>query len=135
MLNILVKQPNTPESANTLKNLLLILGTSGTLNVQQLEPLILKANSGIARVSEADKSAEKPSYLSLFRSLNNHEVKLTMTFLMTFLKGIGEATSDLERRLLNYPIMSNRIKKMKRQIYNDRGPANLMTKVYPVMAK
>ncbi|MGG0412255.1 DUF1641 domain-containing protein [Peribacillus simplex] len=97
VLNILVKTADTPETANTLKNLLLILGTLGTLNVQQLEPLILKVNSGIARVAEADKTPDKPSYLALLRSLNDQEVKLAMTFLMTFLKGMGEDTSDLER--------------------------------------
>ncbi|MBX9956015.1 DUF1641 domain-containing protein [Peribacillus simplex] len=97
VLNILVKTADTPETANALKNLLLILGTLGTLNVQQLEPLILKINSGIARVAEADKTPEKPSYLALLRSLNDQEVKQAMTFLMTFLKGMGEDTSDLER--------------------------------------
>ena len=97
VLNILVKTADTPETANTLKNLLLILGTLGTLNVQQLEPLILKVNSGIARVAEFDKTPEKPSYLTLLRSLNDQEFKHAMTFLMTFLKGMGEDTSDLER--------------------------------------
>ncbi|WHY95132.1 DUF1641 domain-containing protein [Peribacillus simplex] len=97
VLNILVKTADTPETANTLKNLLLILGTLGTLNVQQLEPLILKVNSGIARVAEADKSSEKPSYLTLLRYLNDQEVIQAMTFLMTFLKGMGEDTSNLER--------------------------------------
>jgi uncharacterized protein YjgD (DUF1641 family) len=97
VLNILVKTADTPETANALKNLLLILGTLGTLNVQQLEPLILKVNSGIARVAESDKTEEKPSYLALLRSLNDQEVKQAMTFLMTFLKGMGEDTSDLER--------------------------------------
>lgn len=97
VLNILVKTADTPETANMLKNLLLILGTLGTLNVQQLEPLILKINSGIARVAEADKTPEKPSYLALLRSLNDQEVKQAMTFLMTFIKGMGGDTSDLER--------------------------------------
>lgn len=97
VLNILVKTADTPETANTLKNLLLILGTLGTLNVQQLEPLILKVNSGIARVAESDKTPEKPSYLALLRSLNDQEVKQAITFLMTFLKGMGEDTRDLER--------------------------------------
>ncbi|MEY8190363.1 DUF1641 domain-containing protein [Peribacillus simplex] len=97
VLNILVKTADTPETANTLKNLLLILGTLGSLNVQQLEPLILKVNSGIARVAEAGKTPDKPSYLALMRSLNDQEVKQAMTFLMTFLKGMGEDTSGLER--------------------------------------
>ena len=97
VLDILVKTADTPETANTLKNLLLMLGTLGTLNVKQLEPLILKVNSGIARFAEIDKSDDKPSYLSILRSLNDKEVKQAMTLLMTFLKGMGEDTSELER--------------------------------------
>lgn len=97
VLNILVKTADTPETANTLKNLLLILGTLGTLNVQQLEPLILKVNAGIAKVAEIDDSAEKASYFSLARSLNDHEIKQALAFLMTFLKGLGEDTNHKER--------------------------------------
>jgi len=41
VLNVLVKAADKPESTNTLKNLLLMVGVLGTINVQQLEPLLL----------------------------------------------------------------------------------------------
>ncbi len=47
VLDILVKKADTEETANTLKNLLLLFGTLGMLDVKQLEPLILKVNAGL----------------------------------------------------------------------------------------
>jgi uncharacterized protein YjgD (DUF1641 family) len=96
VLDIVVKAADKPETANTIKNLLLMLGTLGTLNVQQLEPVILKVNTGIARVAQADKE-EDTGYLSIIRSLGDTEVKRAVSFLLTFLKGMGENRKELER--------------------------------------
>jgi len=97
VMDILVKTADSPETTNTLKNLLLMLGTLGTLNVQQLEPLILKVNTGIARVAELEEEEEKGGYLTLLRSLNDPDVKRAMAVGITFLKGLGEKQDDLER--------------------------------------
>lgn len=97
VLEILVKTVDTPEMTNTLKNLLLMLGTLGTLNVQQLEPLIFKVNAGIERTAEIEKSGKNPSYFALLRSLNDPKVKRTMTLMVSFLKGMGEDQEDSER--------------------------------------
>ncbi|TDL31410.1 DUF1641 domain-containing protein [Jeotgalibacillus sp. S-D1] len=97
VMDILVKTADTPETANTLKNLLLMLGTLGTINVQQLEPIILKINTGIARVAELEEHEEKGGYFTLLRSLNDPDVKRAMAVGVTFLKGIGEKQDELER--------------------------------------
>ncbi len=99
VLDILVKTADTPETANTLKNMLLMLGALGTLNVQQLEPLILKVNTGIARMAELDKAGEdaKTGYFSLLRSLRDPNIKTAMSLMVAFLKGLGEDQSELER--------------------------------------
>ncbi|PPA70707.1 hypothetical protein C4B60_07880 [Jeotgalibacillus proteolyticus] len=97
VLDILVKTADTPETANTLRNLLLMLGTLGTLNVQQLEPIILKVNTGIARVAELTEGEEKGGYFTLLRSLNDPDVKRAMAVGITFLKGLGEKQDNLER--------------------------------------
>ncbi|MBM7649164.1 uncharacterized protein YjgD (DUF1641 family) [Bacillus ectoiniformans] len=97
VLDILVKTADTPETANTLKNLLLMLGTLGTLNVQQLEPIILKVNTGIARVAELSEKDEKSGYLHLLKSLNDPDVKRAMAVGIAFLKGVGENQEPLER--------------------------------------
>ncbi|MDQ0217772.1 DUF1641 domain-containing protein [Peribacillus cavernae] len=97
VLNILIKTADTPETANMLKNLLLMAGTLGTLNVKQLEPFILKVNSGIARVAETKETDEKIGYFDLARSLKDPELNRSLSLLLNFLKGMGQDTEGLER--------------------------------------
>ncbi|WP_174731683.1 DUF1641 domain-containing protein [Mesobacillus harenae] len=97
VLNVLVKAADKPETTNTLKNLLLMVGTLGTINVKQLEPMLLKINSGIARVAESNETEEKTGYFDLVKSLKDPEINSAITLLMTFLKGMGEDTSGMER--------------------------------------
>ncbi|OKL36321.1 hypothetical protein BLL40_10505 [Domibacillus mangrovi] len=96
VLDIVVKAADKPETANTIKNLLLMLGMLGTLNVQQLEPVMLKVNNGIARMAQADKE-EDDGYVSMVRSLAKPEVKRAIHLLLAFLKGMGENKKELER--------------------------------------
>lgn len=97
VLNVLVKAADKPEATNTLKNLLLMVGVLETINVQQLEPLLLKLNSGIARVAEYKDSEDKLGYFDIVRSLKDPEINRALTLLFEFLKGMGEDTSGLER--------------------------------------
>lgn len=97
VLNVLVKALDKPEATNTIKNLLLMVGTLGTINVQRLEPLLLKVNSGIARVADYKDTDEKTSYFDLVKALKDPEVNRAVTLLLTFLKGMGEDISEMER--------------------------------------
>ncbi|WP_227396375.1 DUF1641 domain-containing protein [Jeotgalibacillus aurantiacus] len=97
VMDILVKTADSKETANSIKNLLLLLGTLGTLNVQQLEPLILKVNAGIARVAELDEKKEQQGYVTLLKSLNDPEVKRAMAVGAAFLKGLGIKQDEYER--------------------------------------
>ncbi|KAF0819860.1 putative protein YrhD [Bacillus sp. ZZV12-4809] len=97
VLNVLVKALDKPEATNTIKNLLLMVGTLGTINVQQLEPLLLKVNSGIARVADYKDTDEKTSYFDLVKALKDPEVNRAVTLLLTFLKGMGGDISEMER--------------------------------------
>jgi uncharacterized protein YjgD (DUF1641 family) len=97
VLNILVKSADKPEATNTLKNLLLMVGVLGTLNVKQLEPLLLKLNSGIARVAANRDNQEEIGYFDIVRSLKDPEVNNAVALLFEFLKGMGEDTTKLER--------------------------------------
>ncbi|WP_419880955.1 DUF1641 domain-containing protein [Peribacillus sp. B-H-3] len=100
VLDILVKTADRPETTNMLKNLLLMVGTLGVLDVKQLEPVILKVNSGIARVAEAKDTEEKTSYFDLVRSLKDPEINRALTFMLTFLKGMGQDTKEQERNTM-----------------------------------
>lgn len=97
VLNILVKTADTPETTNMMKNLLLLAGTLGTLNVKELEPFILKINSGIARVADQKETDEKIGYLDFARALKDPEINRSVSLLLNFLKGMGQDTRPLER--------------------------------------
>ena len=97
VLQILVKKADTKETANILKNLLLLVGVLGTLNVKQLEPMLLKLNAGIARVSESKDDDDMIGYFDLVRSLKDPEINRSIALLFEFLKGMGSETGDRER--------------------------------------
>ncbi|PLS17245.1 hypothetical protein CVD28_11765 [Bacillus sp. M6-12] len=97
VMNVLVKAADKPEASNTIRNLLLMMGTLGTLNVKQLEPLLLKVNSGIARVAKRKDSEKEMGYFDFVRSLKDPEINRSVSMLIDFLKGMGEDTEELER--------------------------------------
>ncbi|MGD6962603.1 DUF1641 domain-containing protein [Fictibacillus phosphorivorans] len=97
VMDIAVKAMDKPENTNTLKNLLLLLGTLGMINVKQLEPFLLKIDAGIARVAEYKDTDEKTSYFDLVRSLKDPEINKAVTILMQFLKGMGQETEQYEK--------------------------------------
>ncbi|AGX06117.1 MULTISPECIES: DUF1641 domain-containing protein [Bacillus] len=112
VLDILVRAADKPETSNTLKNLLLMGGTLGMINVKQLEPFLLKIDSGIARVAEAGDTQEKTSFFDLARSLKDPEVNRAVTLLLTFLKGMGQETKELER---NTQLPQEQIEEQRKQ--------------------
>jgi uncharacterized protein YjgD (DUF1641 family) len=97
VLQIFIKKADSKETANTLKNLLLMGGILGTLNVKQLEPLLLKLNAGIARVSESKNDDGEIGYFDIVRSLKDPEINRSISLFFEFLKGMGSETSHLER--------------------------------------
>lgn len=97
VLQILIKKMDSKETANTLKNLLLMVGVLGTINVKQLEPILLKLNAGIARVAEDKDHDEQIGYFDIVKSLKDPEINRSIAFFFDFLKGMGSETSHLER--------------------------------------
>jgi uncharacterized protein YjgD (DUF1641 family) len=59
--------------------------------------LLLKLNSGIARVADFRENADKLGYFDIVRSLKDPEINRALSLLFEFLKGMGEDTSGLER--------------------------------------
>ncbi|MCM3719336.1 DUF1641 domain-containing protein [Fictibacillus phosphorivorans] len=103
VLDIAVKAMDKPENTNTIKNLLLLLGTLGMINVKQLEPFLLKIDAGIARVAEYKDTDEKTGYFDLVKSLKDPEINRAITILMQFLKGMGQDTEPFEKTVQDTP--------------------------------
>ncbi|TSB45355.1 DUF1641 domain-containing protein [Alkalicoccobacillus porphyridii] len=97
VLNVLVKTVDNPETARALKNMLLMGGVLGTLNVDQLEPIVLKINQGIARMAEFEKIENQSSYVSLVKAVKDPEFRVALNLTVAFLKGLGEDQDAKER--------------------------------------
>lgn len=98
VLSVLVNAMDKPEATNSIKNMLLMIGVLGTINVQQLEPLLLKLNSGIARVAEyREREEDRLGYFDVVKSLKDPEINRALSLLFEFLRGMGENTKELER--------------------------------------
>ncbi|MCA0172820.1 DUF1641 domain-containing protein [Bacillus sp. RAR_GA_16] len=97
VLKVIVDLLNVPENTTALKNLMLLFGAAGKINVQDLEPLLLKVNAGIENVAENSEGMEKTGYLDLLRALKDPEINRSLTILITFLKGMGKDTENEEQ--------------------------------------
>lgn len=99
VMHTLIETLDKPESTNAIKNGLLLMGTIGLINVRQLEPLLIRLDSGIAKVAEAEDSEDKTSIFDLLKALRDPEINRSITLLMSFLKGMGENTSKLSEEM------------------------------------
>ncbi|WYP25172.1 DUF1641 domain-containing protein [Alkalihalobacillus sp. FSL W8-0930] len=97
VLDILMRTIDNPETASSLKNMLLMAGVLGRLNVEQLEPLVLKINQGIARVADFEKNGEQPHALSLAKAIMDPEFRQALHVGVAFMKGLGEDQDHKER--------------------------------------
>lgn len=99
VMHTLMETLDKPESTNAIKNGLLLMGTIGLINVKQLEPLLIRLDSGIAKVAEAEDTEDKTSIFDLLKALRDPEINRSITLLMSFLKGMGENTSKLSEEM------------------------------------
>ncbi|WP_377887662.1 DUF1641 domain-containing protein [Alkalihalobacillus sp. R86527] len=89
VLKVLVDLLSTPENTMAIKNLMLLVGALGRINVKELEPLIERLNNGIENVSENEEIEHKTGYLDLIKALKDPEINRSLSILLLFLKGMG----------------------------------------------
>ncbi|PTL39437.1 DUF1641 domain-containing protein [Alkalicoccus saliphilus] len=97
ILDVIVTEAAKDENTNAIKNLLLMGGTLGKLNIQDVEPLLLKLNHGVQRVAEDPEPRESTSYLALLKKLKDPDVNRSLTLMIRFLEGLGSETESEER--------------------------------------
>lgn len=97
VLDVIVQEAVKEENTNALRNVLMLMGTLGTIDMKQIEPLLLKVNHGIARVAENPDPEKKTGYLELFKKLKDPEVNRSLTIMVRFLEGMGEQTNKETR--------------------------------------
>ncbi len=103
--SILVKTMDKPENINAIKNILLMFGTLGMINVKQLEPILLKVDAGIANMTKNadDDDDEKIGYLDMIQTLKDPDVNKSISMIFDFLKGMGTDVEGLEKNTDGIP--------------------------------
>ncbi|MBB6450136.1 uncharacterized protein YjgD (DUF1641 family) [Geomicrobium halophilum] len=98
VLDRVMRAIDNSDATQSMKNSLLMFDTLGSFNMQELEPLLLKLNTGISKVAEYEHfGREGGGYPSLLHSLKDPEVVEGMNVLMAFLKGFGINQEDREK--------------------------------------
>ncbi|MFB5661474.1 DUF1641 domain-containing protein [Alteribacillus sp. HJP-4] len=92
VLKVIAETLDNEDNTRSIKHLLLLLGIAGRMEVDKLEPILLKINSGLRRVGEETDTEEKTGYVDLLKALKDPEVNRSITLLLTFLKGMGTDT-------------------------------------------
>ncbi|MCG1010546.1 DUF1641 domain-containing protein [Salinicoccus sp. ID82-1] len=85
---------DTPKS---VKNAMLLFQLLGNIDMEQLEPIALKINSGIARAAEYEHEGQPAGYGGLLGAVKDPEVIEGMNVLLCMLKGMGEQQDAKER--------------------------------------
>ncbi|WP_100011796.1 DUF1641 domain-containing protein [Lentibacillus sediminis] len=98
VLDIVVKFVDNTDTTQSIKNALLVFDTLGKMNMEELEPLILKINTAISQVAKYEHyERERGGYPHLLRALRDPEVVEGLNVLTAFLKGLGVNQEDREK--------------------------------------
>ncbi|WP_031546843.1 MULTISPECIES: DUF1641 domain-containing protein [Salinicoccus] len=89
-----IDESETPQS---MKNMLLLFQLLGTIDMEQIEPIVLKINSGIARAAEYEHEKKPAGYTGLLGALKDPHVIEGLNVLVKIVKGMGEGKEDEER--------------------------------------
>ncbi|WP_271398310.1 DUF1641 domain-containing protein [Salinicoccus roseus] len=89
-----IDQSDTPQS---MKNMLLMFQLLGTINMEQIEPIVLKLNSGIARAAEYEHEKKPAGYSGILGALKDPHIIEGLNVLLKIVKGMGEEKDDEER--------------------------------------
>lgn len=96
VMDILVKTVDQPGVTNSIRNLLLMGGLAGSIDIEKIKPMLDRLNNGLERVSDEEENPQKTSIFSLLKLLRDPEVNRTITLMVSFLQGMGQSPSESE---------------------------------------
>lgn len=89
VIHRIVTALNDSEAPQSIKNILLFFELLGSLNMTEIEPLILKINTGITKAAEYEHNKNPAGYSGLVSALKDPEVVEGVNVLVQILKGMG----------------------------------------------
>ncbi|WP_077212829.1 DUF1641 domain-containing protein [Bacillus dakarensis] len=88
---IAIQQINQPAMHNTIKNAMNAFKFLGSIDPDQLQAILNGVSQGFDRSAEVLKNGENQSLWKLGTSLRDPDVKASLSTMMEFLHGMGEA--------------------------------------------
>lgn len=82
------------DASKSIKNLLLIIQLLGALDMEELEPLVIKFNKGVEIASKYEHKGKRDGYLSLLSALKDFEVIEGTNILLRMIKGLGTDVNE-----------------------------------------
>jgi uncharacterized protein YjgD (DUF1641 family) len=88
---IALQQINQPTMHNTIKIAFNMIKFIGSVNPQQLQTMLNGVGRGLERSSESIQNGEVHGFMKLGKIMRSPEVRASMTTMIEFLRGMGEA--------------------------------------------
>lgn len=85
------------DASKSIKNLLLIVQLLGVLDMEELEPLVIKFNKGVEIAGKYEHKYKRSGYLSLLAALKDSEVIEGTNILLRMVKGLGTDVSEMKK--------------------------------------
>ena len=100
------------ETPQSIKNALLLFQLLGTVNMTEIEPLVLKINTGVSKAAEYEHSNKKAGYRGVLGALKDPEVVEGVNILLQILKGLGTGVDEGE----NIRPQTERVQNSEREV-------------------
>jgi uncharacterized protein YjgD (DUF1641 family) len=96
---IALQQINQPAMYHVIKNAFNAFKFLGALEPDKLQTIMSGVERGLDRFTDAVESGEEQSLWRLGRSMMNPEIRSTLTSMLQFLRGMGEAFNEEQQQL------------------------------------
>jgi uncharacterized protein YjgD (DUF1641 family) len=96
---IALQQVNQPAMYNAVKNAFNAFKFFSSLQPDKLQTIMSGVDRGLERFTDAVESGEEQSLWKLGRSMTNPEIRTSLTSMLQFLRGMGEAFSEDQQQL------------------------------------
>jgi len=128
VLERLLNFVNSQDITGSLKNLLLSFDLIGTVEIEKLEPVMLKLNSAVSQMGEYERDTNGGSYTSLLQAMKDPDVIEGMNLLMAFLKGFGSSQKERKKTDAGPAADSKDSSSFTARIQNTAAPQPMSTK-------
>ncbi|WP_270921451.1 DUF1641 domain-containing protein [Staphylococcus saprophyticus] len=94
IIHRLVMAVQETNASRSIKNMLMVVQLLGTIDMEELEPIVLKFNKGIENAGEFEHGKGHGGYLSLISTLRDPQVIEGTNVVLRIVKGLGTDVNE-----------------------------------------